>query len=106
MKARDYFEKYKEQFFGPLSNEKMSVVNVKKLFCEFNDETVVIIASRNAVKGSAVASIILEQNQKWNSLVRLFEHYNNISPINLNGYKNAWELEMPELKEYTKKKVR
>lgn len=94
MKAKEYFERDKNILIeaGQEETKEKRVLALKRyaanIVRDFRDETVVIFDSRKARSDKAILSIIHEQNQKWNALVKLFEGAYGFSPIRRNGFRN------------------
>lgn len=94
MKAKEYFEKYKD-----LSPEDLHA-KVGDIFREMCDDTTKLIKMRNVRNNSGTASIIREMNDKWNALARMFQEKHGAPIMRENGFLNYWKYEIPELKFY------
>jgi trehalose-6-phosphatase len=69
MKAKEYYEKYKESLnSNNTNNMAKTLANIMK---DLRVEYGKIIILRKAQKDSAKLSIIKELNQKWNAIMRL-----------------------------------
>lgn len=68
-----------------------------EIFIEFSGEVVKLYNDRHGNSLEALRSIVLEQNQKWNALSRIFEKHNGVSPLKEDGFKNYWTNKFPEL---------
>ena len=93
MKAVEYFEKHKILLclvtVTEVEAEVFSILN------EFNHETMDIVNKRHVSRNEAVVSVVREQNQKWNAVVRLFEKENPLVPIRKDVYLRFWEHKIP-----------
>lgn len=68
MKAKDYYEKYKEK----LSDPENDCGAASELMTEFNNEMIALIKQRNAKTDRAFLAIVNEMNNKWNALCEMF----------------------------------
>lgn len=93
MKAIDYFDKYGERIFV---DNTVVVGAVQDMFVEFMQEVVEICNTRKVVTDWAVASVIKEQNQKWNALDRIFSKRWGFSPLKEDGFIAYCRLELSE----------
>lgn len=59
-----------------------------------------LIAKRKAVRDSAVAAIIREQNDKWNAVIGIYEKKNGYCPLARNAIWKHWAKLIPKLNEY------
>ncbi|MFA7157470.1 MAG: hypothetical protein WC123_07265 [Bacilli bacterium] len=84
LKAKDYFEKYKET----ITTEK----GLQDLLTEMSTEVADIGKQRNIKTDAGLTSILREMNQKWNSLARMFEKEFNMSILKMDGFKSLWEM--------------
>ena len=94
MKAKEYFEKYEDLLIHATNDQayKDSSFNV---FMDFSKESTDVIESRKAKKNTAVIAVMKEQNDKWNSLCRLFEKKYGFSPLIKDGFKTFWNRKIP-----------
>lgn len=102
MKAKDYFEKYGRQVHDEAvrfaNNEDADGGNIlSEMFFGFVRETKDIIAKRNAKNDDAIYSVIFEQNQKWNTLCRIFEKEYGESVLAENALMTWFKEKIPEL---------
>lgn len=97
MKAKEYFEKYKDLGSEPFEARKPIA---KKLFLELSDEVTEICNSRKIRTNVSLISVIKEINQKWNAIANLFEKEYGEQILARNGFKEQWKDLMPELKDY------
>ena len=93
MKAKEYFAKY-----DGLINSSDGSKEATDLLIEMSEEIEKIAEIRHVKNGKALLSIILEENDKWNAIVRMFENKYGISQLLRDGFKNFWFDQMPELK--------
>lgn len=100
MKAKEYYEKYGAEIMNNLNNEK-GVGNILSMINDFTVESADIADIRKTTKNECVASIIKEQNQKWNALVHIFQRkHDGASPIQIDGFKKYWLHQIPEMKNF------
>ena len=95
MKAKDYFEKYEELILVDIREE--SITYTTKLMVELSKEVDVLYKNRRGKSNSALAGVIKEINQKWNSIGTLFEKKYGASPLKRNGFVEYWSSQIPEL---------
>lgn len=69
MKAKEYYEKYKEKLADPENGSTAA----SELMTEFNNEMVAMIKQRKAQTDRAFFSIVNEMNNKWNALCEMFD---------------------------------
>lgn len=86
LKAKDYFEKYKETI--------MTGEGVHELLTEMSTEVTDIAKQRNIKTDAGLLSILREMNQKWNALERMFEKEFNTPILKVNGFKALWEMHL------------
>lgn len=84
MKAKEYYEKYKDQIIG--AEEVMRSNAIHRLVLELNDEAQALMKSRHVKLDSAFWSVINEINAKWNAISRMFEKEYSVSPLRENGF--------------------
>ena len=89
MKAKEYFEKYKEAIILELAYGELN--NTSKLFFELSEEVEHIFIARKMARSSDVSSILKELNQKWNAISSLFEKEYGFSPLKRNGFQIFWD---------------
>ena len=93
MKAIDYFRKYNDELFNPPITMAACQVRIGDLFEEFGRETIDICKKRNVSRIDGLHGVVKEQNNKWNTLVTLFEKdpsHPGISPIEKDGFTKLW----------------
>jgi hypothetical protein len=57
-----------------------------------------LLKIRKAVRSEATVAVILEQNQKWNAVRRIFrEKTGQECPMAMDGFKKGWVSMMPEI---------
>lgn len=101
MKAKEYFAKYDSLIMGSVENDEVLTKNISALMIELSAEVNVLAEQRKARTNSAIAGILRELNEKWNSICSSFEKkYDGFSPIKFDGFKNYWIHEIPELERY------
>lgn len=101
MKAKEYFAKYDSLLMGQVENDEQLAQSISALLLELSAEVNVLAKQRKARTNSAIAGIVRELNEKWNSICSSFEKkYDGFSPIKFDGFKNYWIYEIPELKRY------
>lgn len=100
MKAKDYFDKYGAEMYaeclmipepgklGPMGQEFLK---------EFSRETQELSKKRNVGKIDALRAVVLEQNDKWNALCRIFHQKYGECPLAENGWRNLIQAQCPEL---------
>lgn len=83
MKAKEYFQKYKDHF------EHYPDAVVKDMLKDFNEEAEELAKLRNVKSPESLVAIFKEQNQKWNAVVRIVDQEigENIIPRNV-----PWEM--------------
>lgn len=97
MKAVEYYEEYGEKLMADYNvTSEMVMDNIIALFIAFCDEVSILCETRKVRTNEAVASILKEQNQKWNALCWIFVKKHGFSPITDNGFIAYWRREFPE----------
>ena len=89
MKARQYFEKHRQEM--TCGDEKRVQAAINQLVLELNDESKDMLKSRN---------ILRELNDKYNAVIGLFEKHYGASPLMRDGYLNLWKNRMPTIQQY------
>ena len=102
MKAREYYEKYKDDYFGSSRTYESVQQSTRNLAVEFVEEVEIICKERKAHNGSAIVSVFKELNSKWNALSRIFEKEHGLSPFQEDGFKKLSFEIMPQLTEFWK----
>ena len=102
MKAKEYFDKYEAKAREGIDKKDQSVIDdvSMSLFLDFHSEIEEIQKKRGVkiVKGTVTA--ILELNDKWNALARLFEKkLGGNSVIKKDGFLEAEKTVTPKLDE-------
>lgn len=98
MKAKQYFEKYRNDIVNASEEEAKEAIN--RLVLELVDESKEMIKVRRARKNTALAAIIRELGQKYNAICDMFEKNYGASPLIRDGFLNYWKDAVPELKKY------
>lgn len=88
MKAVDYFEKYKDKVSAAKTADEIETV-IFNLFKEMRDEMFELMDKRKTRKLPAIKSTILEFNQKWNKVIRLFEKEKIEHCMKVDGFYSA-----------------
>lgn len=84
MKAKDYFNKYKN---GLASIDKDTYVSTfREMYKEMFKECVDTMETRRIKRNDAVVSVFKEMNEKYNALCRLLAKEYGESPIKENGF--------------------
>lgn len=85
MKAREYYETYRD---GLISGEQTyhQMDTVRALFLDMSLEAQELMKARQVKTADGVSSVIKEQNQKWNAIVRLLEKKDGITYYKRNGF--------------------
>lgn len=96
MKAIDYYNIIME--FPQTTNGLAEAVG--KIIDLMNSEMVELIAKRRAVRDSAVAAIIREQNGKWNAVIDIYVKKNGTCPLTRNAIWRHWVKLIPSLDKY------
>jgi ribosomal protein L10 len=97
-KAIDYYNENFENFFVRPSALITAPQYALKILDDFSQEVTDLFEIRHIVSRDAIISVLREQNQKWNALVRLFEKKHGTSPLKRDGFKFVCEEKLPELK--------
>lgn len=100
MKAKEYFEKYGSDIYA----ECMAIGDPTKIgpvmqrfLMEFSAETQTIYRNRHAQRVGALKAVVLDQNEKWNAMCRLYQAKYGNSPLKENGWRELVKLRAPEL---------
>lgn len=88
MKAKEYFEKYNDAIVVEW-NQGLSDT-IKILVSDLAVEIQNLWKSRNTSSKSATIAVIMETNQKWNAICRLFEKKYGRSPLKPNAFKEIY----------------
>lgn len=100
MKAKDYFDKYGAEMYaewlmiaepgklGPMGQEFLK---------EFSIETQELAKKRGVKRIGALKAVVLDQNEKWNALCRIFHQQYGECPLVENGWRNLIRAQCPEL---------
>lgn len=85
MKAKEYYEKYKEPLTSAKSYDENLIV-LAQLMNEFKDDFYSILELRKVKTDLGLFALIREFNQKWNALIRLFEKDFGVGILKENGF--------------------
>lgn len=84
MKAKDYFDKYKN---GLASGDRdVYVLTFREMYQEMFKECVDMMGTRNIKQNDSVVTVFKEMNEKYNALCRLLAKEYGYSPIKKNGF--------------------
>ena len=97
-KAREYLAKYGDAIFREAEEEKNDAA--VEMFKEFASEARKICEMRHAKLDRAVVAVILEQNRKWNAVVRLFAEKYGVDILKRDGVISYFRKEIPEIERY------
>ena len=97
MKAKEYFDKYSKQIIEEARRDESATIG--KMYMDFVSEMKSMIESRHVKTDDGVIGIIGELNQKWNSIVNMFQTRCGDSPVARNGFAKAIGEQIPETKE-------
>lgn len=98
MKARQYFEKHRQEM--TCGDEKRVHESINQFILELNDEAKDMLKARNVNTDRAAVSVLRELNDKYNAVIGLFEKNYGASPLMRDGYLNLWKNSMPKIQEY------
>lgn len=90
MNELEYYEKYKDNILMSMTDSEKNQNLVQSIFGDFSEEVLIIIKQRKAQCQSALASIISEQNQKWNKLECIIEKNHSFGLLREDGFAAAW----------------
>ena len=95
MKAKEYFEKYRDG----LASEDSDVVKkfAWDMLMEMIDEVKHILIERHCKKDHAVVAVVKEMNARWNAVINLFEKSGIDCPLERNGFWKAMKARIPEI---------
>jgi len=95
MKAKDYFEKYKEPLRRSADKDTRSNI-VAEIFIEMSAEGNQLGKTRNIQREEALMAIIEEMNGKWNALVRLVEKEFGAGVLVRDTFRKVWAEQLKE----------
>ena len=98
MKAKDYFEKYKEPLHQAADKEARGKI-VIEIFIEMSAEGSQLGKTRNIQREEALMAIIEEMNGKWNALVRLVEKEFGAGVLVRDVFRKVWTEQLKEAPE-------
>lgn len=101
MKAKEYFEKYGADIYAEclmIANPNKIGPVMQKFLTEFSMETHKIYEARHGKRIGALKAVVLDQNEKWNAMCRMFQaQYGGVSPLKENGWRDLVKMKAPEL---------
>jgi len=100
MKAKEYAEEFLKTDFKvseEVTNKAVSDITIK-FFNEIND----IRLARHVTKDIGLASIVKEQNQKWNAFCRIVNKVLGVELMRLDGFRLYMLEIIPDLKNFEK----
>lgn len=101
MKAKEYFEKYGADIYAEcamIANPNKIGPVMQKFLTEFSMETRKIYEARHGKRIGALKAVVLDQNEKWNAMCRIFQtQYGGVSPLKENGWRDLVKMKAPEL---------
>jgi hypothetical protein len=101
MKAKEYFEKYRELIADPFYvDDETGNSGITLLFIDMSSEFRTICHMRNVKTDSGAVSILKELNQKWNAINALFKKEYGYEPLAEDGFKKGWIKQMPVLADH------
>lgn len=95
MKAKEYFEKYKDQISN--KNNEISSKEISDLIFDLFYEIDDLRKSRGVKTDRGLIAIIKEENSKWNAIRTLFEKEYGEPLLVGNGFNKFMISEIPEL---------
>ena len=98
MKAKDYFEKYREPLYQAADKEARGKI-VTEIFIEMSAEGSQLGKTRNIQRQEALIAIIEEMNGKWNALVRLVEKEFGAGVLVRDMFRKVWAEQLKEAPE-------
>lgn len=98
MKAKDYFEKYREPLHQTANKEARGKI-ITDIFIEMSAEGSQLGKTRNIQREEALTAIIEEMNGKWNALVRLVEKEFGAGVLVRDVFRKVWAEQLKEAPE-------
>ena len=102
MKAKEYYAKYRGRISSP--DDKVSLHGIADLVFDLSMELKSLLEKRNIRTNRAAASVVVELNDKYNAVCRMFEKDYPVSPIKQDGFMTYWRRQIPEYDLYLKMK--
>ena len=90
MKAKEYFDKYKDLIMREVTSESTEFRYPAELLKEMSMEAQKLVDARHAVRNSAVVAVLKEFNVRWNAVVSMFIKKYGVSPMKKDGFKTWW----------------
>lgn len=93
MKAKEYFEKYKDTIHtdGPIAE-------LTPLFEEFHAETVTLLKSRHCASVSSIQAVLKEMHIKYTKTAELLNNYFGVEYVKVTGFLSLFKALHPEFK--------
>lgn len=95
MKAKDYFEKYKEPLHQAADKKARSNI-AAEIFIDMSAEGSRLGKTRHIQREEALTAIIKEMNDKWNALVRLVEKEFGVGVLVRDTFRKVWAEQLKE----------
>lgn len=99
MKGKDYAKKYLPLVKARVNSEEELLEIAKDIVEDFQNDLVRTIEARKISNLESAARAVLEVNDKWNALVKIFVRELGASPIKKDGFRNIKVMQTPELAE-------
>lgn len=99
MKAKEYYEQHISEIEENKGDDEKLWEIAKGIFNEFQLEFNRLFETRHISTMNAAASLVIEQDRKWNALGRMIEEKVGIPVLKHNGFRNMKAVQVPELKE-------
>lgn len=95
MKAKEYFEKYKDQISS--EDKETALKGTSDLVFDLFNEIDILRKNRGVKTDRGFVAIAKEENQKWNAIAALFEKEYGNSMLIRNGFNKFMISKIPEL---------
>ena len=99
MKGKDYAKKYLPLVKASVNSEQELLEIAKDIVEDFQNDLVRTIEARKISNLESAARAVIEVNDKWNALVKIFVRELGASPIKKDGFRNIKVMQTPELAE-------
>lgn len=90
MTAKEYFNKYNRLIVEKILEDGSYFSAIVEMISDFGKECESLIVENNATTTMDINNIVNELNNKWNSVVLLFENTYGMSPIKKDGWLVIW----------------